>query len=325
VHADVGLLRAGFDRGERVRDREAEVVVAVDGDAHAAVVRGERAAHREHELRELVRLRVADGVRDVDDPRAGARRGLVDGDEEVDVRARRVLGRELDLVGVLHRARDGLLRALDARAAVDAELALEMDVARGDEDVDARAVGARERLRGRVDVTLGRARERGDGRATPDFARDRGDGRGFAGRRRGEARLDHVDAEVRERVREAELRRRRKARARRLFAVAEGRVEDLYFAHGGSSYFAAATASAARGASCMGTSFLGSQGIIRRSARPTSSIGWRCSFARVSYRRGAPLRYSAIHSFANVPSLISARILRIDAFTWSSTTRGPRV
>ena len=39
VHGALDLLGAGLDPGERVRDREAEVVVAVHGERHAADLR----------------------------------------------------------------------------------------------------------------------------------------------------------------------------------------------------------------------------------------------------------------------------------------------
>src|SRR5439155_5020096 len=165
VHADLDLVRAGLDRGQRVRDREAEVVMAVDRDAEAAVVRRERAAHREHGLRELFRLRVADGVGDVHDARAGARHLLIHRHEVVDVGPRRVLRRELDLVRVLGRAAHRSDRAIDALAIADAEHPLEMDLARADEDVNALAWRRSERAGSRIDVAVGRARERRDHRA----------------------------------------------------------------------------------------------------------------------------------------------------------------
>ena len=95
--------------------------MTVDRDTKTAVVRGEGAAHREHRVRELLRLRVSDRVRDVDVARTRAGGLLEHRDEEVDVRARRVLGRELDLVGVLARAAHRAHRAVDALAGCHAE------------------------------------------------------------------------------------------------------------------------------------------------------------------------------------------------------------
>jgi len=204
VHADLDLMRAGFYGREGVRDRETKVVVAVHGDAEAAVVRGQRAADREHELRELGRLRVPDRVGDVDVARARPGRGLADGDEEVDVGARRVLRREFDLIGMLGRPAHGADRAVDALAGRDAEHPLEVDLARADEDVDALALRRCERASRRVDVAVGRAGERRDGRAG-HLARDRVHRVELLGRGGREAGLDSVHVQLREGLGHPEL------------------------------------------------------------------------------------------------------------------------
>ena len=280
------LLRAGVHRGERVRGREPEVVVTVDRDTKTAVVRGEGAAHREHRVRELLRLGVSDGVRNVDVARARARGLLEHRHEEMDIRACRVLGRELDLVGVLARAAHRAHGAVDALAGRHAQHAVEVDLARADEHVDALACRGRQSLCRGIDVAVGRAGQRDDRRSL-DAPRDvahrlelfRGGGR--------EAGLDRVHPEVRERLRHPQLRGGAECRTRCLLAIAEGRVEDLDLTHHNiSPYSAAATASAARGvlvvvvAASLGTSRRGSHGIIRRSARPTSSMRLFCSRAR---------------------------------------------
>ena len=94
VDRDLDLARAGLDRGERVRRREPEVVVAVDADRRVAADEVDDAPD---ERPELGRDRVADGVGDVDRRRAGLDDGLVDLEQEVDVGPRGVLGAELDL------------------------------------------------------------------------------------------------------------------------------------------------------------------------------------------------------------------------------------
>ena len=243
-----------------------------EGDA---LERAERRAHREHERRELLRLRVPDGVGDVHRSCAGRRGGLVRGVQEVDVGSRRVLGGELDLVDELGRACDGGGDAREAVGPRDAKLALEMTIARRDEHVDPRAKRTRERLRGGFDVGPVGTGERGH-RRPAHFACDARDGFGLADRRRREAGLEHVNAEVGERLRDEELRLRRERRARRLLAVTQRGVEDRYLPH-----LAAPTGSRGfAGADCCGTSRRGSHGIISRSLRPTCSIGRRCSLAR---------------------------------------------
>src|SRR5690606_28067846 len=84
---------------------------------------------------------VAHGVGDVQ--RAGA---VVDGDlehlaHEVEVRAGRVLGRELDVVGVAASVRHRLGRLGLHLVGGHAQLVAHVDLAGGQEDVDARPVG----------------------------------------------------------------------------------------------------------------------------------------------------------------------------------------
>ena len=110
-----------------------------------------------------------------------------------DVRARAVLGGELDVLGVLARLRDRRAHlALDVLAR-GLQLALDVDVARGDERVDARALGVAHRVPGRLDVLLARARQAADDGAL-HLASDRLHRLEVAGRCDREAGLDHVHA-----------------------------------------------------------------------------------------------------------------------------------
>ena len=101
---------------------------------------------------------------------------------ELDVRARAVLGRELDVVGVVRCACATAARdlALDVLAR-GLQLALEVDVGGGDEGVDARPLGVPHRVPGRVDVLLGGPRQPADDRAL-HLPRDRLHGLEVAGR-----------------------------------------------------------------------------------------------------------------------------------------------
>ena len=140
VDRDLDLAGAGLHGRKRVRRGQSQVVVAVDAD------RG-RATHEVHDaLRqraELGRDRVADRVGDVDGRCARLDDRLVDLEQVVDVGARGVFGTELDLrvapellAAVAHPA-NGLAQR---RVAIDPELVLEVDVARGDENVEMRPV-----------------------------------------------------------------------------------------------------------------------------------------------------------------------------------------
>src|SRR5439155_20624746 len=135
-------------------------------------------------------------------------------------------------------------------------------------------------------------------------------------RRAGIARLEHVDPAFGERLRDEQLRIDRHRPGVAQSGVVEG--EPFHFAA------PAATGSRFAGVAC-GTSRLGSHGIISRSRRPTCSMRCCCSWARLASRFGAPLRYSAIHFLACVPSLMSRNTRFISSRTRESMIRGPTV
>src|SRR3989454_3404832 len=99
VHGALDLPGAGGDRRERVRDREAQVVVAVRGERHAVRARDALPHGAEHVL-VLDRQRVPHRVGEVDRGGALLDRGLDHPAEELEVAPARVLRRELDVVGV---------------------------------------------------------------------------------------------------------------------------------------------------------------------------------------------------------------------------------
>src|SRR5262249_9307096 len=142
------------------------------------------------------------------------------------VRAAAVLRRELDVVAVLLGVSDGCAGLADDVLTRCLELALDVDVGRRDERVDARALGELDRAPGGVDV-LGRGpREPADHRSL-DRLSDRLDRLGVPGRGDREPGLDDVDPEPGELVRDLDLLLRVERDPGRLLAVAERRVEDV--------------------------------------------------------------------------------------------------
>ena len=92
------------------------------------------------ELADLVRGRVADRVGQVDRRGAGVDRRFDDPAEEIAIAARRILRRKLHIVGELPRAARRRRRSASRHClARDAQLALEVQIRRGEERVDPRA------------------------------------------------------------------------------------------------------------------------------------------------------------------------------------------
>src|SRR6266511_1895257 len=116
---------AGGNPRERVRDREAEIVVAMHRELHMIELRAHRADLRE-QAREPIGQHVADSVGNIDDVGARRDRGPADLGEERRIRASRVLGRELHLVGALARVRHRPVDALEHLLGRQSELSLHM-------------------------------------------------------------------------------------------------------------------------------------------------------------------------------------------------------
>ena len=152
VDGALDLTRAALDRRQRVGDRQAEVVVAVRAEDDLSAF-GTRSRIVRKKSRDLIGRRVADRVRQVDGRRAHLDHRFDDAAEEVEVAARRVLGRELHVVRVLPRVADRVDRRLEALLARHAQLGLQMQIGGGDERVDA---SARRRLQSPTPPSRGR-------------------------------------------------------------------------------------------------------------------------------------------------------------------------
>ena len=224
VDGALHLPRARADGGERVRDGQAQVVVAVRAQNHAGR-RGHPAAHLPEHGAVLLGRRVADGVGQVDGGGALADRDLHALAQEVEPGAARILGAPFHVVGEALRPPHALADPLHSLLAGHPQLGLEVQVGGGQEDVDAAAGGPPDRLARQVDVPVGAAREGGDDRP-PDLGRDllHAPEVRFGGR--GEAGLDHVHPEHLELPGEPHLLLDGEAVAGRLFSVPECRVEN---------------------------------------------------------------------------------------------------
>ena len=136
VDGALDLARAGDHGREAVGHRHAEIVVAMHRQADL-VDAAHVLAQVAEQLREFVRHRVADGVRNVDRGGAGFDDGFDHLREEIELGARGVFGRELDVIAELARDLHALDRRADDLLLRHVELELAMDGAGGEEHVDA--------------------------------------------------------------------------------------------------------------------------------------------------------------------------------------------
>src|SRR6185369_10351068 len=154
------------------------------------------------------------------------------------------------------------------------------------------------------------------------------------GRRRREAGLDHVDLEPGELARDLELLGGSQAGARRLLAIAQGRVEDPDAARGDRRAAHRAEPAAAGAAlpdaadptepwaSPASTTTGLRNAICARRSRPTCSIWCSLSCWRRRANSAPPDSCSAIQRLANEPLWMSVRTSFMAVFT-PSVIRGP--
>ena len=215
-HRDVDVGRAGLERAERVRDRAAGVVVAVELD-----VAVHHAAQRAHQVEHLARVGDAHGVGDADAVDADAVDRVVDGEQVDQVAAEGVLGREADLELLALDEVDDLDRRLDDLGNLLAVRELAQQARGAEQDVDAVDAGLDRDARvlhraARVGEDLRLQAQVGDGLAVAPAARAR--------RRRGH--LEVLDAELVEHLRDGHLLLGGEEGVGELLALAQGGFDD---------------------------------------------------------------------------------------------------
>ena len=222
------LPGALHDRGQRVRHRLPEVVVAVDGEDDP-VQPLDLLADAGDPLAPLAWNGVPDGVRDVDRLSTGLDRRRQDVAHVVEVGSRGVLRRELHVFAVRAGVADGVDRRLEHLGPGLAQLVLQVDVGGRDERVDSRLPGVLHGLPAAVDVAEPHAGQAADGRRVlqrPDLLGHLAGGFEVLVRRDREAGLDDVDLQAGQLAGHLELLHRVHGEARRLLAVPQCRVED---------------------------------------------------------------------------------------------------
>jgi hypothetical protein len=224
VDCALDLPGPSLDRCETVRHGEPKVVMAVNADDCLVDV-GDAINEVPHDAGVVGRRGVANRIRDVNCCGADGDGRLHDATEEVRLRPCCILRGELDVVAVAAgplNAGDG---PLDDLLLGHAKLEFAMDGAGRKKYVNPRVRSFLKRLAGTVDILVVAPCKAADCRAAHRAGNSlhrlevawRGDGK---------SRLDHVDAQIHQRLGHFELLFVVHAAARRLLAVAERRVEN---------------------------------------------------------------------------------------------------
>ncbi len=167
---------------------------------------------------------VADGVRHVDGGSACLNSHAYHFDEEVAIGTGCVFRRELDVVDQRAGKADGFRGEVESLLTADFELVFKVQIAGGEEDMDAGAVSKLNGAGGHLDVFLLGAGEGTDARLADGLC-DGGDGSEVALGGHGEAGLDDVHAQIFKGMGHGELFLRGHAAAGRLLAVAQSGVK----------------------------------------------------------------------------------------------------
>ena len=178
---------------------------------------------------------VSRGIGNVDDGSARLHRRLDDANEELLIRASSVLGIELNIVHKIASKLNGMNCALDSLVLGKMQLVTQVGRRNAQTGMDARALGALQRLSGHLDVLIHGARQAADGASVTGNLSDLVNGFEVAGARNGKTSLDDVDVHAHKLTRDDELFLGVHACAGRLLAIAQGGIEDCDFAGHGSS------------------------------------------------------------------------------------------
>jgi hypothetical protein len=197
VDGTLDLPRPLAQGRQGVRDRQPEVVVAVDGQ-HAGVDPADLLFQVPHDGRVVGGHGVPDRVGDVERGGPGLDHALDDFGQEVELGAGRVLRRELHVGAPVARPLHPLDRPPGDLLGRHPQLELAVDGAGGEEHVDAGPLGVLDGVGGAVDVGRVAPGQPGDDRPA-DLAGDRLDALEVARRRDREPGLDRVHPELRER------------------------------------------------------------------------------------------------------------------------------
>ena len=224
VDRALDLSGAGLDGREAVGHGHPQVVVAVDADDGAVDVRHTLAERLDHAVHVAGRG-VADGVGNVDRRRPGGNRRFDHLAEEIGLGPGRVLGRKLDVRAIARRPPHPRHRVTHNLLLIHLQLVLAMDGAGRQKDVDPRTLGRTDGFPGAVDVFIATAGQPANRRPANRLG-DLANGLEVARRGDGKAGLDHVHAQLDQRLGNLHLLRQIHARPRRLLAVAKRRVEN---------------------------------------------------------------------------------------------------
>ena len=229
VDGALDLVTAGLHGRERVGHSDTEVVVAVDAE-HDVVARRHLLLHVAHPLPDLNGHGIADRVGDIDGRGPCIDRGLDHIAHEIHVAAGCVFGRELDVIGELAGQLNAVYRHLQDLFPAHLELLVHVEITGGDKDMDAGAGSLLEGLPCGFDVFFSSPGKAADCRPIEALGNQL-DALEISRAGDREAGLDDIYPETLKLAGDHKFFFHVQAGAGTLFAVSQGRVENLYLSH----------------------------------------------------------------------------------------------
>ena len=230
VNRAFDLADARANRGQRIGDRKAEVVMAMRAQGDVPGIAEVLADLQKHRA-VLFRHGVSDGVRQIQHGGAVFNGNLASLAEKLNLGSAGVFGGKFDLFDIITRQLNHGADGFERLLARQTQLSLQVQIRRGEKHVHARRLRGFQRFRSGQNVVPARAGKRGDGNVA-DFFRNGLHGLKVASGSDRKTGFNNVHAEGRQLAGHPDLFLGVHGKTGRLFTVAEGSIENSYVAHG---------------------------------------------------------------------------------------------
>src|SRR6476660_7192585 len=215
-----------MDGGEGISHSEAKIIVTM-GAPNDPIAAGGALDQIRDQTAELRRNGVTGGIRNINHSGAGANDFSKDLNQELRITARRVFSRELDIIGVLLGLGHRFHSRFEHLLTVHLQLVFQLIIGSGTESVNSGVFRLLHRFQRALDISVLRARQT-DHTWPAQFPGNFSHRLEIAVRRCGKPGFNDIDTKLFQLPSDYDFLFRRHTRARRLIAIAQGSIENLY-------------------------------------------------------------------------------------------------